>query len=122
MNIKYIYIYMLIYVKEEANFLNAITTYGSSDLDNIQSNVMTRSKNQIRNRLQKVLICYTMLYNFIILLLICNIYAFSSMIILLMLCQSYYHHINWSVKNRNLHVCIDCYIDSSIYEDLGRTW
>jgi hypothetical protein len=89
---------MLIYVKEEANFLNAITTYGSSDLDNIQSNVMTRSKNQIRNRLQKVLICYTMLYNFIIKLLICfvmySICAFSSMIILLMLCQSYYHYIN----------------------------
>ena len=57
-NLRLIYLYMYIYihVKEEANFLNAITTFGSSDLDNIQSNVMTRSKNQIRNRLQKVLI------------------------------------------------------------------
>jgi hypothetical protein len=60
-NFRLIYLYMY-HVKEEANFLNTITTFGSSDLDNIQSNVMTRSKNQIRNRLQKVLICYTMLY------------------------------------------------------------
>lgn len=64
--------HIYIHVKEEANFLNAITTYGSGDLDNIQSNVMTRSKNQIRNRLQKVLqyciilyctLCYTLCYN-----------------------------------------------------------
>jgi len=51
---KYISNDMYYVYKEESCFLNAITTYGGNDIDNIQSSVKTRSKNQIRNRLQKV--------------------------------------------------------------------